>query len=362
MKQGGFLALVTVITLAVLALWQFSGTDQGLQQRPPQVVNVELPRTAQLTRRIEAVGSAQALQSLNVSSEVDGRVMRITMQEGGEVEAGELLLALDDRTAKAELASAAAALADARAAWQRAERLRDTRAISEAEADRLQATLESAEAAHQAASARLSYHQIRAPFAGTLGLRQVNAGSYLRAGEVITTLDGADLLEVQFTVPERDLALLALGQMLTVRSDSWPDKVFQGQVSQIDSRVDPVNRAITVKARLDNGELLLRPGQFLQVSLLVAQQQALMIPEQAILTQGMVSYAFVLDGEKVQRRELQLGSREQGWVEVRSGIAAGDQVVITGHTRLGDGSAVQVADDPEALLPETANAFLGMKD
>src|SRR5690554_7811531 len=219
MKQGSFLALVTVITLAVLALWQFSGTDQGLQQRPPQVVNVELPRTAQLTRRIEAVGSAQALQSLNVSSEVDGRVMRITMQEGGEVEAGELLLALDDRTAKAELASAAAALADARAAWQRAERLRDSRAISEAEVDRLQATLESAEAAHQAASARLSYHQIRAPFAGTLGLRQVNAGSYLRAGEVITTLDGADLLEVQFTVPERDLALLALGQMLTVRRD-----------------------------------------------------------------------------------------------------------------------------------------------
>src|SRR5690554_372345 len=129
MKQGGFLALVTVITLAVLALWQFSGTDQGLQQRPPQVVNVELPRTAQLTRRIEAVGYDESLQSLNVRSEVDGRVMRITMQEGGEVDAGGLLLALDDRNDKAELASAAAALADAREGWQRIERLRDTRAI-----------------------------------------------------------------------------------------------------------------------------------------------------------------------------------------------------------------------------------------
>lgn len=361
MKQGVFLALVTIVTLAVLALWQFSGGDQNVQQRPAQVVNVEQPRTTQLTRRIEAVGSARALQSLSVSSEVDGRVVRIAMQEGSRVKAGELLLALDDRTAKAELASAAAALADARAAWQRAERLRNSRAVSEAEVDTLQAALHSAEASHQAASARLSYHQIRAPFAGTLGLRQVDAGSYLRAGEVITTLDAIDQLEVQFTVPEREIALLALGQTLVIHSDSWPEKVFQGQVTQLDSRVDPVNRAITVKALLDNREQLLRPGQFLQVSLAVAQQQVLMIPEQAVLTQGAVSYAFVVADDKVQRRELKLGSREQGWVEVRSGIAADDSVAVTGQTRLGEGSVVQVMEDPEALLPEAAEAFLNVE-
>jgi membrane fusion protein (multidrug efflux system) len=351
MKQSAFLAVVVIVTLAVLALWQFSGTGQGAQQQQVQVVNVEKPRMTELTRHIEAVGSAQALRSLSVSSEVDGRVMRIAMQEGGQAKAGDLLLTLDDRTAKAELASAAAALADARTAWQRAERLRHTRAVSEAEVDSLQAALDSAEAAHQAAAARLSYHQIRAPFAGTLGLRQVDAGSYLRAGDVITTLDAVDQLEVQFTVPERDIALLALGQTLTAYSDSWPEKAFPGKVTQIDSRVDSVNRAITVKAQLDNREKLLRPGQFLQVSLAVSQQQGLMIPEQAVLTQGVVSYAFVLEGEKVQRRELKLGSRELGWVEVRSGIEVDDSVVINGHGRLGDGSTVQVVEDPEALLP-----------
>ena len=357
MKQGAFLAAVVIVTLVVIAFWQFGGSGVGERQRPPQIVNVELPRSATLQRQVEAVGSARARQSVAVTSQVDGRIVRIGMKEGSRVKAGALLVALDDRTAQADLASAEAALADARTAWQRATRLQDTRAVSEAEVDRLRAALQAAEAQQQAAAARLSYHFVRAPFAGVVGLRQIEVGSYVRAGDLLTTLDDTDQLEVQFTVPERQLASLAVGQPVIARSDSWPEREFPGRVTQLDSRVDPVNRAITIKALLDNREQLLRPGQFLQVALSVAEQQALMIPEQAILTQGATSFAFVVSDDKAERRELVLGTRQQGWVEVRSGIAAGEPVVITGHTRLGGGAPVQVVEDADALVPETAGAF-----
>lgn len=358
MKQGAFLVAVVVVSLVIFAIWQFGGDKAGQRQRPPQIVNVEAPRATTLERRVEAVGSARALQSVSVTSEVDGRVVRVAMKEGSRVAAGDLLVALDDRTAQAELAQAEAALADARAAWQRAERLQNTRAISEAEVDQLKAALQSAQAQQQAAKARLSYHQIRAPFAGVVGLRNIDPGSYLRAGDLITTLDNAGQLEVQFTVPERYLADLAVGQSLTVRSSAWPDRTFTGQLTFLDSRIDPVNRAITVKALLDNSEQLLRPGQFLQVSLSVGEHSALMIPEQAILTQGAVSFAFVAKDGEAERRQLLLGTRQRGWVEVREGITGSDQVIITGHTRLGGGSPVTVVDDPAALLPESAGAFI----
>ncbi|MFN3713481.1 MAG: efflux RND transporter periplasmic adaptor subunit [Alcanivoracaceae bacterium] len=357
MKQGAFVAVVLGITLAMIAWWQFGGSAGGERQRPAQVVNVEQPRSAVLQRRVEAVGSARARQSVNITSEVDGRVARLALREGARVKAGDLLVALDDRTVRADLARADANLADARAAWQRASRLQDTRAVSEAEVDRLRAALQGAEADREAAASRLAYHQIRAPFAGVIGLRHVDTGSYVRAGDLITTLDDQDQLEVQFTVPERHLAALAVGQRVIARSDAWPDREFAGEVTQLDSRVDPVNRAITVKALLDNREQWLRPGQFLQVSLKVGEQQAWMIPEQAILTQGAVSFAFVAVDGKAERRELALGSREQGWVEIRQGINEGDAVIVTGHTRLGGGSPVQVVEDSGALVPESAGAF-----
>jgi len=357
MKQGAFVAIVVVVTLAVALFWQFGGGASGSRERPPQVVNVEQPREAELKRRVEAVGSARARQSVVITSEVDGRVSRILMKEGSSVKAGDLLVALDDRSARADLSRAEANLADARAAWQRANRLQDSRAVSEAEVDRLQAALKSAEADRESAASRLAYHEIRAPFAGKVGLRNIDPGSYLRAGDLITTLDDVGQLEVQFTVPERNLAALAVGQTVTVRSDSWPDRLFEGTVTQLDSRVDPVNRAITVRALLDNREQLLRPGQFLQVTLDVGEHRAVMIPEQAVLTQGATSFAFVIIDGKAERRELQLGTRKSGWVEVRNGIAMAEPVVINGHTRLGGGASVQIVEDAAALVPEAASAF-----
>lgn len=358
MKQGALMAVVAVVTLVILSFWWWGGADQAGGQRMAQAVNVVAPRAAVLVRQVEAVGSARARQAVSLTSQVDGRVESIAMREGSRVKKGDLLLALDDRAAAADLARAEAARVEAETAWQRAHRLQDTRAISEAEVDRLKAALLAAEAEKRAAEARLSYHQIRAPFSGVVGLRRVDVGTYLRAGDLIATIDDVDQLEVEFTVPERWLGSLDVNQKLIATSDSWPGREFTGHVTQLDSRIDPLTRAITVRGLLDNRDGLLRPGQFLHVSLSVGETPALMIPEQAILTQGAVSFAFVADGDKAQRRELRLGLRQQGWVEVLAGINANDQVIITGHNRLGGGSPIRVLEDDNALLPETAGAFL----
>lgn len=351
-------AIVALLVAAVAIGWWLTRGTQSGGMAPPQVVNVIAPRDAQLANVIEAVGTAEAQASVNVVSEVDGRLVEVLFREGQQVEAGALLARLDDRQARAALARAEAERMDADAAWKRASQLQSSQVLSEAEADTLKAALKAAQANHDAASADLADHRIRAAFAGVVGLRRVNEGAYVKAGDIITTLDDLQQLQVIFSVPEKYLGQLANGQKVEVTSASYGNKRFVGEVSRIDTRVDAVNRTVAVKADIDNGEGLLRPGQFLQLYLRTGERDALMIPEQAVLTEGAVSFAYTVNDGVAQRNEVKTGSREQGWVEVIAGIGENDQVVINGHARLGTGSKVEVRDDPDALLPQTAAAFL----
>ncbi|MDF1780832.1 MAG: efflux RND transporter periplasmic adaptor subunit [Alcanivoracaceae bacterium] len=350
-----------VLLIAVLAglVWWWTGSaPKKSMQRPASVVNVVAPRQAELASEIEGVGTAQARASINLTSEVDGRLLSVNFKEGDKVKAGAKLVALDDRIARAQLARADAQLADARAAWERAQQLKSSEVLSKAEADTLQAGLLSAQADRDAAASTLADYTVRAPFAGVVGLRRVNTGSYVKSGDVLTTLDDLDELEILFSVPEKHLGQIASGQTIFVESSSYPDRVFDAHLSQIDTRVDPVNRTVTVKATMTNTERLLLPGQFLNVRLLTGNRLALMIPEQAVLTEGASSFAYVVNDSTAERREVKTGVREQGWVEVLSGIALDEQVIVNGHARLGTGSKVDVREDASALMPDTQRAFL----
>ncbi|MCB1837577.1 MAG: efflux RND transporter periplasmic adaptor subunit [Alcanivoracaceae bacterium] len=351
-------AIVALLVVAVAIGWWLTRDTESGAMAPPQVVNVIAPRDAQLANVIEAVGTAEARASVNVVSEVDGRLVEVLFREGQQVDAGALLARLDDRQARAALARAEAERMDAEAAWKRARQLQSSQVLSEAEADTLKAALKAAQANHDAASADLADHQIRASFAGVIGLRRVNEGAYVKAGDIITTLDDLQQLQVIFSVPEKYLGQLATGQKVDVTSASYGNKRFTGELSRIDTRVDAVNRTVAVKADIDNSEGLLRPGQFLQLYLRTGERNALMIPEQAVLTEGAVSFAYTVKDGVAQRIEVKTGSRARGWVEILAGIDAADQVVINGHARLGTGSRVEVQDDPDALLPQTAAAFL----
>lgn len=371
------------ILFAVALLWWWPSQERPVRQRPAPVVNVVSPQRTTLTEEIEAVGTAQARASITVTSEVDGRLEKVAVAEGDRVKAGQVMFIIDDRTAKAQLARADAQLSDAQAAWNRAKQLKHSEVLSQAEADTLKAALNSAQADRDAAAAQLANYQIKAPFSGVLGLRQINQGSYIKAGDRLTTLDDLDQLEVLFAVPERYLGQIKIGQRVDIVSVSYADKTFSARVHQLDTRVDPINRTIIVKAVLDNAQRQLLPGQFLAVTLRTGEHQALMIPEQAIVTEGSDSFAYVLETAETSasgssslssvaesstpapssttiavRTHINIGARQHGWVEIISAddnsavITLADKIVINGHTRLGAQSPVDVQDDAAAMQLE----------
>ncbi|QJX02590.1 efflux RND transporter periplasmic adaptor subunit [Alcanivorax sp. IO_7] len=284
-------------------------------QRPPTVVNVAPAITRPLTQRLDVVGTARASRAVTLLTEVDGRVEALHFEEGQSVSAGDLLVALDDRQARADLGRARAEYQRALSDYQRAARLAGSRSISEAEVDNLKTTLEAAKADQAASMAALDDHRIRAPFDGVVGLRQVDPGAYLQVGDAIATLDSIRTLDVRFQVPERYLADLHAGLPVAITSNAYPGKTFHGQVALLDTRVDAASRSLPVKAVLDNGETLLRPGQFLQVSVLLEEHPAVLVPEQAVITQGAQSYVFtVTDTQRAERRPVSLGAAvTAGW-------------------------------------------------
>ena len=250
------------------------------------------------------------------------------------------------RRAGAQLAEYQRALND----FQRGQKLVKSRAISQSEVDTFRTTLDGAKASRDAARANLNDHTIRAPFAGVVGLRQVDAGGYLQTGDAITTLDNLGYIEVDFQVPERYLARLDSGLPVQARNEAFPDQVFEGTITDLDSRVSTASRSLT-RARLE------KPGPdssgaVSRVSVQLAERDALLVPEQSIITQGAQSYVFTVTGDNTaERHPVTLGGRRDGWVEITSGLTGQPDVVVNGHSRLGSGQAVQVLDNPEALLP-----------
>jgi len=345
--------LAVIAVLAAAGWWWLSdGESAAAPQRPPTTVNVVPAISRPLSDNLEVVGTARATRAIVLVTQVDGRVDKIHFQESQDVEAGDLLVTLDARAARAETDRTRADYQRALSDYQRASRLVGGSAISEAEVANLKTTMESARATMEASRVALEDHSLRAPFDGVVGLRQVDEGAFLQVGAPVTTLDSVRNLEVNFQVPERYLSEIRPDLTVEVTSDAYPGKVFRGKIAMLDSRVEAASRSLTVKALLDNAESLLRPGQFLQVSVLLAEHPALLVPEQAVISQGAQSYVFTVSNDDVaERLPVSLGGRRDGWVEITAGLNQGQPVIVNGHSRLGSGAPVKVVDDEGALMP-----------
>jgi membrane fusion protein (multidrug efflux system) len=189
--------------------------------------------------------------------------------------------------------------------------------------------------------AQLSDRVITAPFDGILGLRRVSPGSLVTPGTEIATLDDISVIKLDFSVPERYLAVLERGQDVVAHSETYPNRDFAGVVASVDSRVDPVTRSVTVRAEIPNPDRLLRPGMLLAVRLLQAPRQAIVVPEIAVIQVGTESFVYrVGDDRTASRVEVELGARRRGEVEIVSGLSAGDTIVTEGAVKLRDGSRV----------------------
>ncbi len=288
---------------------------------------------------VEALGTARANEAVEITAKSANTVVSVHFDEGQPVRRGALLVELDGAQARADLAAAEAALAESRSAFARSRDLFAQQALSQAQLEQIEATLLANEARVAAAKARLADTLIRAPFDGRVGLRRVSVGALVSPGAVITTLDDTQTMKVDFDVPEVFLSVLKPGLEVTATSAAWPGVEFKGSVESVDSRVDPVARSIKVRARLPNPDGRLRPGMFLTVRVRRDPLPALVVAEQALVPERGKVYVFVLADGRIARREVTVGRRVPGEVEITQGVAAGERVVIEGTQKIRDGSA-----------------------
>jgi membrane fusion protein (multidrug efflux system) len=324
-------ALVTVVLPAVASA----------SEAPHVILADAKPLDFPLT--VQAPGTARANESVEIRPQVSESITAIRFVEGERVEAGKVLIELEDSEAKADVAAAKAALLESENQATRARELFKTKAVSASALDQRTAQRDADRAALDAAESRLAESKIRAPFAGRVGLRRVSLGSLVTPATIITTLDDTDTIKLDFDVPETVLSLLAEGLAVEAYSAAWPERRFEGEVETVDTRVDPVSRTLIVRARIPNPDALLRPGMFLSVVLRREDVAALMIPEQALVPEQSRQYVWVVGpADVVEKREVRTGRRRPGQVEIVAGLTAGERVVIEGTQKVQTGDTVQI--------------------
>jgi membrane fusion protein (multidrug efflux system) len=202
-------------------------------------------------------------------------------------------------------------------------------------------------------TARLRDRLIQAPFSGLLGFRQVSPGTMLSPNTAITSIDDISVIKLDFTIPESFLGAMEPGAKVVAKSVSFPDRSFEGTVRTVGSRVDPVTRAITVRAHVQNSDRALRPGMLLTVEVVTAEHMALVVPEGSVFQVQNRAYVYLVDGDLVHQHQIEVGSRRFGVVEVLSGLEEGQPIVIEGIVKLRDGARVRY-DAAEAAVSESS--------
>jgi membrane fusion protein (multidrug efflux system) len=298
----------------------------------------------QMGIEIEAVGTTQANESVELTSKASNIVTAIRFREGDEVERGAVLVEMDDAQAQAALAEAEASLARSKSKFDRSRDLQSRQALSIADLEQVEADLKADQARVAAARSRLDDTVIRAAFKGRTGFRHVSVGSFVSPGALITTLDDTSIIKLDFTVPETYLFVLRRGLPVTARAAGLPDRTFTGTISNIDSRVDPVTRSVTVRAELANPDGVLRQGMFMTVALQGERSPTLLVPEEALVPERGKAYVFVVHDGVVERREVRTGKRKPGYVEIIEGVQEHERVVVDGTQHVRDGSRVEEAN------------------
>jgi membrane fusion protein (multidrug efflux system) len=338
--------------VVAVALFAAACTDSapqaGAASPPPGAAAVPVITRAahveQMGIEIEAVGTTQANESVEVTSKASNTVTAIRFQEGEEVERGAVLVEMDAAQARAALAEAEASLTRSKSAFDRSRDLQSRQALSVADLEQVEADLKADEARVAAARSRLDDTVIRAAFSGRTGFRHVSVGSFVSPGTLITTLDDTSVIKLDFTVPETYLFVLRRGLPVTARAAGLPDRTFKGAITNMDSRVDPVTRSVTVRAELDNPDGVLRQGMFMTVSLQGELAPTLLVPEEALVPERGKAYVFVVADGVVERREVRTGKRKPGYVEIVDGVGEHERVVVDGTQHVRDGSKVEESD------------------
>jgi membrane fusion protein (multidrug efflux system) len=322
-------------------------------QTPIAVVTAPV-RVQRLTLETEALGTTRANESVDITSKVSNIVSAVRFSEGQHVRRGQVLVELDGKEARADLAVAEAALTESRSQFNRSRELYTTRVLSESQLETIEATLKANAARVESAKARVADTVIVAPFAGRVGLRRVSPGSLISPGTVITTLDDTSTIKLDFTVSEVYLPTLTPNLPIEARSVAYPGRTFAGKVGSVDSRVDPTTRSVTVRALVPNPDGKLKPGMFLTVQLSRGDRDSLVVPEEALVPEAGDVFVYVVKDATVEKRVVKTGQRRVGEVEIVAGLADGDTVVVEGTQKLRDGAPVSARQAPPPAQASTS--------
>jgi membrane fusion protein (multidrug efflux system) len=330
---------------------------------PPVSVSTAVAETAVWQPRLNAVGSVEAVQGVLASAEMAGTVVEIAFRSGQTVEPGDLLVRLDTSIEEAQLAAAEADLELAELSLKRARELRESRSNSQAALDSAFATQKGAEAQVRNVKAAIAKKTVRAPFAGHLGIRQVDLGQFMGSGEPIVSIQSFDPIYVDFWMPQQNLARLSVGQIVQVKADTAPGALQEGELTTISPEVDAATRNVRCRATFANGAGTLRPGMFVDVTVVLPDEDpVLSIPATSVIYAPYGNSVYVLEEERdeasgetytaANQRFIRLGERRGDFVAVTSGLEEGDTIVSSGAFKLRNGARVAVFNDaaPEALL------------
>ena len=368
-KQYAVLALLGVGVASGAAWWLQNkpapsadaakpAASAGAASGPAKPAAVEVAKVTAMTLvdETQAVGSLRSRQGVMLRPEVGGRVKHIFFTDGQRVRKGQVMVQLEDQLQQAQVTQAKAELSIAEANHKRNQELVTQNFISKRSLDESGAALEVSRAKLALAEATLQRLKVLAPFDGITGLKQVNVGDYLKDGADIVNVEDLDAVLLDFRLPERFQAKIRAGQKAQLTLDALPGRPFTAIVQAVDPLIDANGRSVGVRGCIDNRQQQLRPGMFARVNAVFgARENALVIPEEAIIPQGGRTFVVkVVPGEQAdtfvsERVTVKVGLRQPGKVEILEGLAAGDTVVTAGHQRLQkDGTAVRVVDLSQA--------------
>ena len=323
-----------VLAGALALLWFWMGPDAGTSERAfggrPTPVNTVIVNEEMFADRLSAVGTLDAWESVDIRSSVSQIVTDLKFEDGDIVSQGDVLAVLKQDAEQARLSELSSSLADAKREVKRLRNLAERNQVAQTDLDRATTRVEVLFHQLEEVQARLRDRTIIAPFSGQLGLREVSPGALITQGTRITTLDDLSRMRLKFSVPATELGVLSVGQSIVARSAAF-DQEFQGLITAIDSRVDPITRSVQVRAELPNDSGLLKPGLLMNTRVVTNPRRTLLIPEQSLESRASNHYVWRIkapgQAEKVQ---VEIGSRSAGVIEILAGLRAGDEIVIDG--------------------------------
>ncbi|MDC8013216.1 efflux RND transporter periplasmic adaptor subunit [Tahibacter soli] len=336
-------AAVLAACLGIAGTGRTQGPPGG--EMPPTAVEAAKPKIESLSETLSAVGTLRADEAVTVRPEVAGRIEAVLFDEGQKIAKGAPLFRLDPSLARADVAEAQANASNSDRELKRATELAGKKLIAPADVDTKRAQAKVDEAKLASTRTRLEKTELRAPFAGTVGLRKVSPGEYVNAGDALVDLVARDTLKFDFSLPEVYLGRFQPGQKITLGVDALGARKFDGEVYAVAPQVDLTTRSVTLRARVPNPDGVLHPGQFARVALEVGSKaNALLVPEQALWPQGDKQFVYIIKDGKAELVQITTGLRKPGLVEVTSGITANDLVISAGQMKIGPGMKVQPVD------------------